>query len=345
MFGSDTEAPAHPAICEAIIAANTGREASYGADQYTQAAHHALEAVFETRLAIYPCVSGTAANALALASLCPPLSAVMCHRDAHIQCDERGAVGLMANGAPLQLLDGAAGRICPHGLEQALQARKQDFVHQTPAGVLSMTNLTEWGTAYTPDQIAQLTHRAKADGLLVHMDGARFANVVASTGANPAALTWKAGVDALTFGVTKNGGLGCDVVVRFLPTDGQNEAAAWAAHMGAHAKRAGHMPAKMRSLSAQITAMVKDDLWLTLARQANTAARQLADTLQTHFHATLIHPVQGNQVFVNLSEDKAQRLRAGGIGFYPWPGGGYRFVCSWDTDPALIDGALAPLIG
>lgn len=345
MFGSDTQSRAHPSLVEAVCAANTGQAASYGDDDHTGAATKALSDVFETQVDIYPCISGTAANALALSAMCSPVGSVLCHHEAHIERDERGAVEHLSGGAKLQLLPGDDAKIDTPALKAALAARNPDFVHETPAEVLSLTNLTECGTAYAPDEIRARTEPARASGLRVHMDGARFANALCSphntaqTGKSihPADLTWRAGVDILTFGITKNGGLGCDVIIAF------NPAPHWRAHLAARAKRAGHMPAKMRYLSAQITASIQDDLWLTLARQANTAAQHLAQRLLTRPGASLAHPVHGNEVFIRLTDKDQAALAQAGIAFYPWPGNCLRFVCSWDTTTADIDTALAAL--
>ncbi len=335
MFGSDTESPAHPKILHAVTAANKGRAASYGADDWCAAAQAALADVFETHVSAYFCASGTAANAIALSALCSPVGAVLCHREAHIERDERGACEFYTGGGKLQLLDGADGRIGLDALEAALAARHPDFVHETPAEVLSLTNLTECGTTYDHDGLAVRAELAKAHGLMVHLDGARFANAVASTKVSPADLSWRAGVDVLTFGATKNGALGCDVIVGF--GDARSR---WAA-LEARAKRGGHMPAKQRYLAAQMGAYLADDLWLALASQANDAAVQLGAGLSARPGAALAYPIEGNEVFVRLSDADRQALTKAGVGHYPWPGGSARFVCSWSTGPDDVAAALA----
>ncbi len=337
MFGSDTEAHAHPAILEALSAINSGKAPSYGADETSAAAKRAMAEIFETDVEIYPCISGTAANALALAILCPSTGSILCHREAHIERDERGAPEFFTGGGKLQLLDGPHAKISMDSLSAALAARHPDFVHETPAQVLSLTNLSESGAAYTGAEIAERAELARRHGLSVHLDGARFANAIDATGQSPADLSWRAGVDVLTFGATKNGALGCDVIVLFgAMRDRVGE-------LAARAKRAGHMPAKMRYLSAQLNAYLADDLWLTLAARANAAARHLAERFTTHHGGELVHPVDGNEVFVRLSDNDAATLRDHGVNFYPWPGGCHRFVCSWSTTLDDIETALSPL--
>lgn len=337
-FRSDTAAPAHPAILEAVLAANEGPASSYGADAWTGQMQEALTAAFGCDLDVWLVSSGTAANALALSVLCPPHGAVLCHSEAHIERDERGAPEFFTGGAKLCLLPGRHGRIDLDALCARLAANRPDFVHETPAHVLSLSNLTECGAAYTPAGIAERAGLAARAGLGVHLDGARLANALVSTGASPADMTWRAGVDALSFGATKNGAMGCEAVILFGPARER-----WR-DLQARAKRAGHMPPKMRYLAAQMTAYLADGLWLTLARQANASARELA-ALLTASGAELAHPVDGNEVFVRLPEGLADRLAASGAGFYPWLDGSWRFVCSWATQPSEIAALGAVLAG
>ena len=337
-FHSDTTSPAHPAILEALARANHGTEPSYGADSVSSRVEQALARVFETDVKVWLVGSGTAANALTLAALCPPLTAVLAHAEAHIERDERGAAEFFTGGGKIRLLPGAHAKIDPAALEQALAADQPDFVHETPLSVVSLTNLTECGAAYTPDETAALGGPAKAAGLSVHLDGARFAAAVAGTGAAPADLTWRAGVDALAFGATKNGALGCDAIILFGAARERFE------HLQAHAKRAGHMPAKMRYLAAQMEAYLADDLWLDLARTANARARDLAAALTAGDGVTLAHPVDGNEVFANMPDATADALREAGAGFHRWINGSQRFVCSWTTQTeeiAAVSRALA----
>ncbi len=328
-FSSDTAAPAHPAILEAMTAANTGGAPSYGADEWTRRAREALCGVFEADVDIWLLPSGTAANALALSILCPPHGAVLCHEEAHIERDERGAPEFFTGGAKLSLLPGAHAKIDPQALDRRLAANNPQFVHESPLYALSLSNLSESGSAYSSAEVKAHASRAKAAGLSVHLDGARIANALVSTGASLADMSWRAGVDVMSFGATKNGAVGCDAVILF------GKARERIGELQARAKRAGHMPPKMRFLGAQMAACLNNGLWLDLARQANTSARTLADAL-VKAGAELAHPVDGNEVFAKLPAGAADRLAKAGATFYPWPDGSHRFVCSWATRPEEV---------
>ena len=323
-FSSDTSAPAHPRVIEAIAAANTGMAASYGGDSLTAALRPKLAEVFETDdFDYWMTASGTASNALALSCFCPPMGAVLCHEESHIARDERGAPEFFSGGGKLQLLPGFGARIDRAALETALGTINRAFVHETPADVLSLTNLTECGTAYRAAEVALYAGLAKEKGLAVHLDGARLGNVLAASPGSAAAMTWQAGVDVLTFGLTKTGAIGCEIILLF------GEARAKFAELQARAKRSGHMPPKMRFLAAQAHAMLEDGLWLDLAGQANARARTLAGLL-TGAGIELAYPVDGNEVFAVLPDKVIRHLMKAGASFYPWPGGRYRFVCSWN---------------
>jgi threonine aldolase len=331
-FVSDTTAPAHPALIEAVARANRDTAPSYGADAISARVSKAIAEQFETDVAVWLVSSGTAANALALSALCPGLGSVAAHQDAHIARDERGAVGFFTGGATLKLLPGEHGKIDLKALEAAIAANKPDFVHETPLSTLSLTNLSECGAAYSAAETAERAGLAKAAGLTVHVDGARFASALVGTGASPAALTWKSGVDALCFGATKNGALGCEAIVLF------GAARSRFAELQARAKRAGHMPAKARFMAAQMEAYLQDGLWLELAVHANARAKELADVLAALPGASIVHPVHGNEVFAHLSPAIAQRLARNGVRFHGWDGDIHRFVCSWATTEAEIEG-------
>lgn len=337
-FSSDTAAPAHPAILEAMLTAAKGPASSYGADPWTEAARKALCDIFETDLDIWLVASGTAANALGLSVLCPPHGAVACHEEAHIERDERGAPAFFTGGASLSLLSGAHARIDLAALKRRLDADNQNFIHETPLSVLSLSNLTESGAAYRPFEIKERAALAREAGLAVHLDGARIANALVSTGASPAEMTWRAGVDVMSFGATKNGGAGCEAIILF-------GAARRRLHeLQVRAKRSGHMPPKMRFLGAQMAAYLKGGLWLDLARRANAAATELAAVLSAA-GAELAHPVDGNEVFVTLPPGGGARLTEAGASFHPWLDGSQRFVCSWATEPGEIAAVAACLRG
>jgi threonine aldolase len=329
-FFSDNAAPACPEAMAAIAAANR-LDTAYDGDAWSRRLDAAFSELFGTEVAALWVATGTAANALALAALCPPHGAILCHRDAHIQNDECGAPEFYTHGAKLILADGTGAKVTPETVRASL-ALVRDDVHQTQPHVLSITNATEYGLVYQANEIAALGALARERGLAFHMDGARFANAVASTGASPADLTWKAGVDALSFGFTKNGGMGADLLVFFKP---ELKAASLYRR-----KRAGHLLSKGRFLAAQILAMIEDDVWLRNARAANAAAQRLAEAAGPE---RLLLPVEANELFVRATPAEAQSLRDRGFDFYDWGPGEARLVTSWDSDPADVD-ALAAAI-
>jgi threonine aldolase len=343
-FLSDNAGPAHPRVMAALAAANAGHAAGYGGDEATARVVARLREAFEAPdAAVFLVGTGTAANALALACLCPPWATVFCHRHAHVQEDECGAIGFYTGGAPLTPVAGAHGRIDPEALAEAVAATGPS-VHQVQRGALTLTNATEAGAVYDPDAVARLAGIAKAAGMPVHMDGARFANAVAALGCTPAELTWKAGVDALTFGGTKNGLLGVEAVILFDP------AKAWEFEL--RRKRAGHLFSKHRFLAAQMEAALEDGLWLELAQAANVAAARLSARLARLPGARLDHPTEANEVFASWPVAGHRRAQAAGARYYLWsfddPRGatldgpeeraaGARLVCDWSTPEAAID--------
>lgn len=351
-FSSDTAAPAHPSLFDALRAANDGQAPGYGADAITASVEQALRERFEVDLRIWLVSSGTAANCLALSVLCSPCGAILCHAEAHIECDERGAPEFFTGGGKLHLLPGAAGKIDLEALDAALLLQRPDFFHATPFEVLSLTNLTENGTAYTATELAERCDRARSIGCTVHLDGARFANALvspANAGATPADLSWRAGVDILSLGFTKSGAMACEAIVVFDPEQvrGASRSARRATltarfeELRVRAKRSGHVPAKLRYLAAQADAMLAQDLWLELARTANARAQSLAEQLLGLPGVTLHAPVDGNEVLAYLPAEIERRLTEAGAKFYPWTEGSRRFVCSWATTQAEIQGVGA----
>ncbi|WP_417482793.1 threonine aldolase family protein [Maricaulis sp.] len=333
-FLSDTTAPAHPKLIEAIAAANTGFEPSYGSDAISARVEARLRDIFECELKVLFAVSGTASNALALSVLCPPDGAILCHDEAHIHRDERGAPEFYTGGGKLIPLRGAHAKIELSELDRTLAEIPEGFVHASPVRVLSLSNLTESGTAYSAAEVSERTARLKGRPAFVHMDGARFANALVSLGCTPAELTWKAGVDVLCFGATKNGALGAEAVVLFPSVADRFES------LQARQKRGGHMAPKMRFMAAQFEAWLADDLWLDLARTANAHAQALANGLAALPGTRILHPVDGNEVFAQLPDAVAARLRAAGAGFYQWPDGSARLVTSWCTRADEIETLL-----
>lgn len=331
-FSSDTSAPVHPKVLDALLQANNGNQSSYGNDEVTARVRLALTSAFETDdFDFWICASGTASNALALSVMCSSTGSILCHEEAHIERDERGAPEFFTGGGKLKLLPGIGARIDESALREALASIEPGFVHETPAEVLSLTNLTECGTAYSIAEISHFAALAKECGLAVHLDGARFANALVSTEAKPADMSWRAGVDVLTFGLTKTGAIGCEIILLF------GEMRAKFGELKARAKRSGHMPPKMRYLAAQAEAILVDNLWLDLAATANSRATELANILCAQPGVSLAYPVQGNEVFAHMPDSMVERLQAKGSTFYPWPGGSHRLVCSWTTSEVELE--------
>ncbi|WP_207479494.1 threonine aldolase family protein [Arenibaculum pallidiluteum] len=349
IFTSDNVTGAAPEILEALTRAMTsGAMPSYGADPVTAGLERRLADLFETEVAVFPVATGSAANSLALATLTPPYGAVYCHHEAHINTDECGAPEAFTGGAKLIGLPGEGGKIAAATLEAALARAPFGFVHAVQPTVLSLTQATEAGTIYTPAEVAALSAIARERGLAVHMDGARFANAVARLGCSPAELTWKAGVDVLSFGATKNGALAAEAVV-FFGGDATGGAGAngvaplkeRAREFGYRRKRGGHLFSKMRVISAQLDAYVADGLWLRLAGHANAMADRLAAGLARVPGTSLRDPVQANEIFVSLPEPVTAGLLEKGYQFYRWDGPVVRLVTSWETRPEAVDALVA----
>jgi threonine aldolase len=321
-FFSDNAAAAHPAVIDAIARSNR-LDTAYDGDAWSAQLDTAFSDVFETEVRALWVTSGTAANCLALATMCPPYGSILCHRDAHIENDEAGAPAFFTSGAKLTLLEGDGAKLAPEAVEAAC-ARVRKDVHQVQPRALSITNATEYGLSYTAFEVAALGETAKRLGLGFHMDGARFANAVAFTGESPADLTWRAGIDALSFGFVKNGGLNSEALI-FFRTELADEALVLR-------KRSGHLLSKGRSLAAQLLAMLDGELWLENGRRANTAARRLAEAAPSR----LVHPVEANEVFLTMRADEAARLRSQGFDFYDWGPGEIRLVTSWDSDEGQV---------
>ncbi|GAA0524911.1 threonine aldolase [Rhizomicrobium palustre] len=309
-FLSDNAYGALPEIVAALSSAAAGTASSYGGDDITARVESRLAEIFETKLRAFAVISGTAANALALATLCPPHGAVLCEAQAHIAVDECGAPEFFTHGAKLIGIEGHHGKLTPASLETTLARFHQGFVHQAQPAVLSLTQSTEMGTVYSLAEIAALAKLAKAHGLKVHMDGARFANAMARLGISPAEATWKAGIDVLSFGATKNGALGAEAVIFFDP--------ALAGDFEYRRKKSGHLISKMRFVSAQLEAYLTDDLWLKAARHANGLAQHLAEGVQGIAGVEILYPVEANEVFLRLPTTLAEALRSGGARFYDW---------------------------
>ena len=333
-FLSDNAATPCPEVLAAVAAAAPASAAGYDGDAISARLDDAFGALFGRACTVLTVNTGTAANALALAAMVPPFGAVVCHNEAHIHVDECGAPEFFTGGAKLLLVPGADGRMTPDGIAAALASHRGD-VHQVQARALSVTQATEAGTVYSLDAMAALADMARAKGWRVHLDGARFGNAVAHLGCHPGDISWRAGVDILSFGMIKNGGMTAEAMVVFAPE--------LVAELRFRRKRAGQMPSKGRFQAAQLLAMIEGDVWLRNARAANAGAAHLAKAAA----GRLVYPVEANEVFVQLRSGEPDALRAKGFAFYDWGAAGSneaRFVVSWDTPVADI-AALAAALG
>lgn len=332
-FQSDNAAAACPEVLDAVVAANRATTAAYDGDPWSERLDGVYADVFGAACTVLPVSTGTAANALALAALVPPYGAVAAHVEAHIHVDECGAPEFFTGGAKLLLCGGEHGKLTPAGIAAALAVHRGG-PHQVQLRALSLTQATECGTVYTPAELAALSDHARTRGWRVHLDGARFANALVALGCHPAEITWRAGVDILSLGAIKNGGMTAEALVVFDP--------ALVDDLRFRRKRAGQMPSKGRFQAAQLLAYVETDAWRRNARRANAGAARLAAAAPR-----LLHPVEANEVFADLGPDGPARLRAAGFDFYDWGAAGSneaRFVVAWDTPDADID-ALAAALG
>lgn len=310
-FTSDNVTPACTAVMAAIETANSQRMPSYGADPVTTRLRVLASELFGREVEIFPVATGTAANALALAQLVPSYGAVYCYEAAHIVTDECAAPEFFTGGAKPIGLAAADGRISPEQIDKAVVLANDMGVHHVKPAAVSLTQATECGTVYDPSHVAAIASVAHRHGLSVHMDGARFANAVATLRCSPAEASWRCGVDVLSLGATKNGALCAEAVVFFDPkrADGFER----------RRKQGGHLWSKMRFLSAQLLAYLSDDLWLNNARQANAMATALAAGLAGIPGVQLVQPVDANELFVAMPEALVAALEADGFHFYRWP--------------------------
>lgn len=334
-FRSDNAAGVAPEILAAIEAANVGSALAYGADEWSAGLQATVREVFEhPHATVFPVLSGTAANSLALAAMCPQWGAVLCHESAHIIQNECGSTSLFSGGAVMRGLPGEGCRITPETLEHAFESTRWGDNHHSQPKVLSLTEPTDFGTLYTAAHITELARMAHDRGLLVHVDGARIANAIAALGCSPADLTWRAGVDVFTLGATKNGALSTDAIVCF------DEKVA--ADLYYFTKRAGHVASKMRFQAAQLQAYLRDALWLRLARTANTTMARLSQGLR-ELGFELINTPEVNIAFVRVEEAVTDRMERAGLLFYRGDHRGegmIRLVTSFQTTEAEIDEAL-----
>ncbi|MFI5412177.1 threonine aldolase family protein [Kaistia sp. UC242_56] len=344
IFASDNWTGASDRVAAALVEAAGGYAPAYGNDPLTAAVEAAFSRVFEREVAAFFVATGTAANSLSLAQFSKPGGVVFCHRDAHIAVDEGGAPEFFGGGSRLHRIDGADGKLWPADLAAAIALYPADFIHHGQPAAVSISQLTEIGTAYSPAEIAALAAVAHEAGLPLHMDGARFGNAVAGLGVTPAEASWRAGVDVMSFGGSKNGCFAAEAVVFFNPEQAKGFAF--------HRKRGGHLFSKSRFVAAQFSAYLEADHWLGLASHANAMARRLAEGIEAGSGSSLAWQPQGNEVFALISKTADARLRAAGAAYYEWPTAGpiaapldnqsilVRLVTSFQTQASEVDAFL-----
>ena len=332
-FMSDNTATACPEIFAALAEANRGLAIAYGDDPWTERLDRALGEFFDTPVRAFALATGTAANALALATITPPYGAIFAHQEAHIACDECGAPVFYSGGAQLMLLEGEHAKLSADALAAALNAHPTS-VHTVQPAAVSVSQASELGAAYRPEELAQLCKVAHSHGLKVHMDGARFANALTFLDCHPADVTWRAGVDVLSFGATKNGAFAAEAVV-FFDTNLVRD-------FELRRKRAGHLLSKSRFVSAQLLAYLENDLWRRNATRANGFAQRIGAAAG----ARLIAPVEANEVFVRLGAEGKRTLRTAGFEFYDWGAersGLARLVTAWNQETTHVEALCSAL--
>ena len=334
-FRSDNTGRAAPEILEALIRANHGTALGYGGDDYTATLQQRFSELFEIAVRVFPVATGTAANALALASLGPSWGNVYCSEVAHINTAEANATGFFGGGLKLVPVAGDHGKIGAAALAETLAGISPGQIHRGRPAAVSLTQATDLGAVYSLDEIRGVAEVAKARGLKLHIDGARFANATARLGCSPAEPTWRAGIDIMSFGATKNGGALCDAIVVFAPEI--------ADIVAVQLRRAGQVWSKMRFASAQLIAYVENGLWLDMARASNAIAARIAAGLRELPGARLLAPVEANEIFLELPSTTMDALETDGFQFYRRSRSLARFVCRFDTTEAEADALVAAL--
>lgn len=327
-FQSDNAAAVHPRVWAAMQAADP--DAAYDGDRWSRRMDAAFSELFGRECAALWVATGTAANCLGLAVLVPPYGGIVCHPDAHIETSEGGAAGFFTHGAKLMLAEGHGAKLSPANIAAVIDPIEPG-AHYVQAHAVALTQASENGLTYSPEELVALGDFTRSRGLRLHIDGARFANAVAFHGGSPAALSCDAGVDTLAFGCVKNGGLGAEALVLFDP--------GLAEEVRFRRKRAGHLQSKGSYMAAQVLALVEDGLWLDNARAANAAAQEIGAAAGER----LLFAVEANEVFLRLSDAERAALRSQGFGFYDWEEGAARIVASWNSDPGKVT-ALAKAI-
>ena len=331
-FASDNTAAISPEAWAALAEANADAEASYGDDKWTQRVCGLVREIFETDCEVFFVFNGTGANSLALAQLCRPFHSVLCHEHAHIETDECGAPEFFSGGSKLIPTSGANGKLDLAAVEAAIL--KQRDLHSPKPHVISVTQSTELGTVYTRDELGAIAEFARGRELHLHVDGARFANAVATLGCAPKEITWQLGLDVLCFGGTKNGTGGGELVVFFKKE--------LAAEFDYRAKQAGQLASKMRFIAAPWAGLLSDGVWLRNAQQANASAALLAQRLHDVAGLEPAFPREANAVFLHMPEQLVAQLHSRGWHFYKFiEPDVYRLMCSWATTPRIIDEFMA----
>jgi threonine aldolase len=334
-FRSDNTGRAAPEILDALIAANSGTALGYGGDDWTARLQERFSELFETKVRVFPVATGTAANALSLAALSPSWGLVFCSALAHINTSETNAAGFFGGGLKLMPVAGRDGRIDADELARSLAAFQPGQTHRGQPAAVNLTQATDLGGVYRLDEVSAVAEVAKARGLKLHMDGARFANAVARLQCSPADLSWRAGIDILSFGATKNGGALCDAIVVFSPEIADS--------LAVQLRRAGQVWSKMRFASAQLMAYIENGLWLNLAAQSNAAASRIAGAIEGIPGLKLLAPVEANEIFLEMPAAVMNALEADGFQFYRRSATLARLVCRFDVTDEETDALVASL--
>ncbi|MDC3120796.1 low specificity L-threonine aldolase [Candidatus Pelagibacter sp.] len=331
-FASDNVTGACPEVLEAVIKANDEDKTPYGNDELSKNLQKKFSEIFEKEVIVFPTASGTAANALALSTMTPSFGNIYCHRLSHINVDECGAPEFYTGGAKLINLNGINGKILADELDNNITGK--NVVHHTQPSSVSITQLTETGVAYQLDEIKKISEIAHKHDLNIHMDGARFANALVSLNCSPAEMTWKSGIDALSFGATKNGCLAAEAIIFFKPE--------LVGNLAFLMKRAGHLLSKMRFVSAQLDAYISNEVWLKNAKHANAMGKKLSQGLQKHKNIELVYPTDANEVFIKIPKNIIDIFNSYGykINDDEWEGKAVRLVTAWNTNPADVEAFL-----
>jgi threonine aldolase len=331
-FASDNVAGACPEVLDAIISANDGIASPYGNDEWSKNLQNKFSEVFEKEVIVYPTASGTAANALALSALTPVFGNIYCHKLSHINTDECGAPEFYTGGAKLVTLNGVNGKITPEELSENVGG--VGIVHHTQPSVVSITQLCETGETYQLDEISTIAETANKHNLKMHMDGARFANALVSLGATPAEMTWKSGIDVLSFGATKNGCIAAEAIIFFKPE--------LVGNLPFLMKRSGHLLSKMRFVSAQLDAYISNDVWLRNAKHANNMGKKLSEGLNSNLNIELAYPTQANEVFAKFPKPVIEHLNSKGykMNEEELDGKAVRLVTAWNTKESDVNQLL-----